>query len=113
MRTRATRRASHGRFGRGATFTDGDRQYAEWKTNRRGVYTTNGVPLCVIARSTAGEPSPDLFCYALLTDFRGYKPGYSNVVREHSNYLTWVVLKGHTNNTGGEVTLTSKDPRVR
>jgi len=98
---------------RGATFTDGDRQYAEWKTNRRGVYTTNGVPLCVIARSTAGEPSPDLFCYALLTDFRGYKPGYSNVVREHSNYLTWVVLKGHTNNTGGTVTLSSRDARVR
>ena len=50
------------------------------------------------------QPSPDLFCYALLTDFRGYKPGYSKVVREHTNYLTWVVLKGHTNNTGGEVT---------
>ena len=98
---------------RGATFTESDSQYEEWKSNRRGIYTTNGVPLCVIARSTAGQPSPDLFCYALLTDFRGYKPGYSEVVRERPNYLTWVVLKGHTNNTGGTVTLSSRDPRVR
>jgi choline dehydrogenase-like flavoprotein len=27
------------------------------------------------------------------------------------NYLSWVVLKGHTNNTAGEVTLQSADPR--
>jgi len=98
---------------RGATFTEADPQYQEWKSSRTGIYTTNGVPICVIARSTGAQPSPDLFCYALLTDFRGYKPGYSKVVREHPNYLTWVVLKGHTSNTGGEVTLASKDPRVR
>lgn len=98
---------------RGATFTDTDAQYERWKTRRRGIYTSNGIPLCVIARSTSGEPSPDLFCYALLTDFRGYKPGYSNVVREHLNYLTWVVLKGHTTNTAGEITLASRDPRAR
>ncbi|HEY3158408.1 MAG TPA: GMC family oxidoreductase [Vicinamibacterales bacterium] len=98
---------------RGATFTDRDSQYQQWKSSRTGIYASNGVPICVIARSTGAQPSPDLFCYALLTDFRGYKPGYSKVVREHLNYLTWVVLKGHTNNTGGEVTLTSKDPRVR
>jgi choline dehydrogenase-like flavoprotein len=98
---------------RGATFTDQDAQYARWKSERRGIYTTNGVPLCVIARSTPAQPSPDLFCYALLADFRGYRPGYSEDVRRHPNYLTWVVLKGHTNNTAGEVTLASPDPRVR
>jgi choline dehydrogenase-like flavoprotein len=98
---------------RGATFTDRDPQYQQWKSSRTGIYASNGVPICVIARSTGSQPTPDLFCYALLTDFRGYKPGYSKVVREHTNYLTWVVLKGHTNNTGGEVTLTSRDPRVR
>jgi choline dehydrogenase-like flavoprotein len=98
---------------KGATFSESDPQYAQWSSQRRGIYTTNGVPLCVIARSTSAQPSPDLFCYALLADFRGYKPGYSAVVREHPNYLTWVVLKGHTNNTAGEVTLASRDPRVR
>ena len=98
---------------RGATFTDADALYQEWKSTRRGIYTSNGIPICVIARSTSSQPSPDLFCYALLADFRGYKPGYSKVLREHPNYLTWIVLKGHTNNTGGEVTLASTDPRVR
>jgi choline dehydrogenase len=27
--------------------------------------------------------------------------------------LTWVILKGHTNNRGGTVTITSPDPRIR
>jgi choline dehydrogenase len=98
---------------KGATFTERDPQYAQWNAERRGIYTTNGVPLCVIARSTSSQPSPDLFCYALLADFRGYQRGYSDAVRQHPNYLTWVVLKGHTNNTAGEVTLASHDPRVR
>jgi choline dehydrogenase-like flavoprotein len=98
---------------RGATFTDKDPQYERWQSTRRGIYTTNGIPLCVIARSTGTQPSPDLFCYALLADFRGYRPGYSEDVRRHPNYLTWVVLKGHTNNTAGEVTLASRDPRAR
>jgi choline dehydrogenase-like flavoprotein len=56
---------------------------------------------------------PDLFCYALLADFRGYKPGYSEAIRTRHNYLTWIVLKAHTNNRGGSVTITSPDPRAR
>ena len=67
--------------------------------------------LSVIARSTVDRPVPDLFCYALLADFRGYVPGYSKVFPEHKNYLSWVVLKGHTANTAGEVTLRSNNPR--
>ena len=98
---------------RGATFTTRDAQYREWDTRRKGVYTTNGALLCVIARSTPGQPAPDLFCYALLADFRGYKPGYSTRLPQNPNCLTWVVLKGHTNNVGGEVALASSDARVR
>jgi choline dehydrogenase-like flavoprotein len=67
---------------------------------------------CVIARSTAGIPQPDLFCYALIGDFRGYVPGYSKALPEHLDRLTWVVLKGHTNNTGGRVVLRSPNPRA-
>jgi choline dehydrogenase len=97
----------------GATFTTADPQYRAWATGRKGVYTSNGTLLSVIQRSAAGKPVPDLFCYAILADFRGYKPGYSEDLRRHHDYLTWVVLKGHTNNTGGSVTITSPDPRVR
>jgi choline dehydrogenase-like flavoprotein len=97
----------------GATFSTGDQQYRQWETQRKGVYSSNGTLLCVIQRSAVGKPVPDLFCYALLADFRGYKPGYSETVRQHHDYLTWVVLKGRTNNRGGSVTITSPDPRVR
>jgi choline dehydrogenase len=49
----------------------------------------------------------------LLGRFPGYAPGYSKTVAEHHNYLTWVVLKGHTDNVGGRVTLRSADPLDR
>jgi choline dehydrogenase-like flavoprotein len=48
---------------------------------------------------------------ALLGRFDGYYPGYSRQFAEHLNYLTWAVLKAHTNNCAGEVTLRSADPR--
>jgi choline dehydrogenase len=97
----------------GATFTTGDSQYRDWAARRQGVYTTNGALLSVVQRSAVGKPVPDLFCYALLAEFRGYKPGYSEAVRTRHDCLTWVVLKGHTNNRGGSVTITSPDPRAR
>jgi choline dehydrogenase-like flavoprotein len=96
---------------RGARFDTTDAQYAEWRDRRKGVYTTNGALLSVVLRSGPDRPVPDLLCYGLLADFPGYMPGYSNTIREHLNYLTWVVLKGHTNNTAGTVTLRSPDPR--
>jgi len=97
----------------GATFTTADRQYQRWANDRRGVYATNGTLLSVIQRSSPGKPLPDLFCYAVLADFRGYEPGYTKVIRERHDRLTWVVLKGRTNNRGGSVTVTSPDPRAR
>jgi choline dehydrogenase-like flavoprotein len=97
----------------GATFRPGDRQYQLWERDRKGPYTSNGTVLAVMQRSSIGQPVPDLFCYAVLADFRGYRPGYSERVRERHDCLTWVVLKAHTNNRGGSVTITSRDPRVR
>jgi choline dehydrogenase-like flavoprotein len=97
----------------GATFTSSDPQYGAWARGRRGVYTTNGALLSVVQRSGVGKPVPDLFCYAVLAEFCGYKPGYSERIRRRHDVLTWVILKGHTNNRGGSVTLTSPDPRAR
>jgi choline dehydrogenase len=97
----------------GATFTTKDRQYRRWAEDRRGVYATNGTLLSVIQRSSPGKPMPDLFCYAVLADFRGYEPGYTKAIRERHDCLTWIVLKGRTNNRGGSVTIKSPDPRAR
>ena len=95
----------------GAKFAKGDPQYQQWANGRQGVYTTNGAVLAVIKRSIATQPLPDLFCFALLGLFRGYFPGYSALFPQHLNYLTWAILKAHTVNQGGEVTLRSTDPR--
>lgn len=94
----------------GAKYAKGDPQYEEWEKHRTGVYTTNGAVLAAIKRSQKERALPDLFCFALLALFKGYYPGYSKVLGENLNYLTWAILKAHTNNTRGEVTLRSDSP---
>ena len=94
-----------------AKFNAGDPQYQEWADKRKGVYTTNGAVLGVIKRSAPERRLPDLLCFALIGKFKGYFPGYSTLFAQHLNYLTWAILKGHTNNRAGEVTLQSADPR--
>ncbi|MGE5302070.1 MAG: GMC family oxidoreductase [Alphaproteobacteria bacterium] len=97
----------------GARFDRSDPQYAEWATERSGVYTTNGGALVVIKKSQPERTVPDLFCLGLLANFQGYFPGYSRLIASGHNYLSWVVLKGHTANSAGSVTLNSADPRDR
>jgi len=95
----------------GAKFAKGDPQYEQWARARTGMYSSNGAALGVIKRSVANRPLPDLFCMALLGKFEGYFPGYSKLFPKHLNYLTWAILKAHTNNRAGEVSLRSPDPR--
>jgi choline dehydrogenase len=96
---------------KGANFSTGDPQFQQWKA-REGIYITNGSVLSLFRRSPVAENKiPDLFCMSLLTRFAGYYPGYSRDIAEKFNYLTWVILKAHTRNQAGEVTLRSKDPR--
>jgi len=97
----------------GAKYAKGDPQYRQWAEKREGVYTSNGAVLAVIKRSLQERPLPDLFCFALLGLFKGYFPTYSKLLVEKLNYLTWAILKAHTNNTAGSVTLRSGDPRDR
>jgi choline dehydrogenase len=94
-----------------ATFTRDDPQWGQWMRRRKGVYTANGVALAIIKRSSDSRPLPDLFIFALIAKFKGYFPGYSKLIADNHNYLTWCILKAHTNNHGGAVTLKSSDPR--
>jgi choline dehydrogenase-like flavoprotein len=94
-----------------AQFAQGDPLYQQWATLRRGVYTTNGSVLAVTKKSRHAQCLPDLICLAFLGRFQGYFPGYAQLIAQHHNYLSWVVLKAHTNNTAGTVTLRSADPR--
>jgi choline dehydrogenase len=95
----------------GADFTRDDPLFAEWSRYRTGMFVSNGAALAVSLRSQPHLRVPDLFCMALLAKFEGYFPGYSRVIAEHHDYLTWAILKAHTNNRAGEVTLRSADPR--
>jgi choline dehydrogenase-like flavoprotein len=95
----------------GATFSRGDSQYNEWAAGHGGVYASNGAVLAAILKSAPERPLPDLFCFALLGLFGGYFPGYSALEVTKPNYLTWAILKAHTQNRAGEVRLRSADPR--
>lgn len=96
---------------KGVQFAPGDPQFRQWEQCRSGIYATNGSVLSIFRRSPLAEGAPDLFCMALLTNFQGYYPTYSSKLATDLNYLTWVVLKAHTRNRAGEVTLRSADPR--
>ncbi len=95
---------------RGLTFNTRDFRYKIWKLLRMGMYTSNGVAFSVALKSRPELPNPDLFCFALLADFRGYYKGYSSRITK-PNYLTWAVLKAYTNNRAGTVRLRSSDPK--
>jgi choline dehydrogenase len=95
----------------GVTFSHGDQAYREWADKREGLYTSNGAVLAAILKSQADRPLPDLFCFALVGLFGGYFPGYSSLAVTKPNYLTWAILKAHTENRAGEVVLRSADPR--
>ncbi|MBP1849378.1 GMC family oxidoreductase [Rhizobium halophytocola] len=95
----------------GVTYTVRDRSYRMWRRLRLGNYTSNGVMFSLLLKSRAGLAVPDLHCFSLLADFRGYYPGYSTRIRK-GNYMSWVVLKAYTDNAAGTVRLQSADHRV-
>lgn len=97
---------------RGARFAADDPLFRKWNRWRQGPYITNGGVLAAFRRSFTDKSTPDIFCLAILGLFRGYAPGYSSIFAANLNYLTWVVLKAHTNNRAGRVTLHSADPLV-
>jgi choline dehydrogenase len=77
------------------------------------LYSSNGVIIAILKRSSIAKDAkqdPDLFIFGLPSDFRGYEQGYTKSI-SIKNHFTWLVLKGHTHNTGGEVTIRSNDPR--
>jgi choline dehydrogenase len=95
----------------GARFTADDPVFRAWSELRNGMYISNGAALAVALPSAPGRNPPDLFCMALLAKFSGYYPGYSEQIAAHHDYLTWAILKAHTANRAGMVSLRSADPR--
>ncbi|HEV7821693.1 MAG TPA: GMC oxidoreductase, partial [Burkholderiales bacterium] len=95
----------------GARFERNDPLWKLWQESRSGMYTSNGSAIAIVSRSEPSAPEPDIFCMALLARFEGYFSGFSKLISAHKDYLTWAILKAHTNNRAGVITLRSADPR--
>jgi choline dehydrogenase len=80
----------------------GDRCFTEWRGGK-GAYTSNGAVVAMVPRA-------DLFVFGLPARFEGYYPGYSANLDRQRNVFTWAILKAHTRNTAGTVTLRSRNP---
>jgi choline dehydrogenase len=91
---------------------ENDPCYRDW-TRRRGVYTSNGGVVSILMKSDPSKLEPDLHIFGLPGVFKGYYPGYSTDANADRHHFSWVILKGHTENRGGTVTLKSADPRER
>ena len=94
----------------GASPARPDRYLQEWIDTGRGIYTTNGAVMA-LWKSARSKPHPDLFIFGLITNFRGYYPGYSEDVSNAHRYFTWTILKGYTHNTTGRVAIRTRDPQ--
>jgi choline dehydrogenase len=88
-----------------------DPGFREWKASKTGIYATNGAVIGIVKKSNPLLPEPDLFIFGLPAYFKGYFLKYSELIDQAKNRFTWAILKGHTNNSAGTVTLRSSDPR--
>jgi choline dehydrogenase len=95
----------------GARFAHDDPLWQRWSKTRSGMYATNGAAMAIVRRSDRAGVEPDLFCMALMAQFEGYRAGFSDLIRDRQDRLTWAILKAHTQNRAGTVKLRSIDPR--
>ena len=84
---------------------------SDWRQGE-GVYTTPGFLASMLMRSTNSDRA-DLQIFATPGDGRGYYPGYSNDALLHKDRYTWLLLKAHTSNRDGVVSLVDASPFSR
>lgn len=100
---------------RDANYEVNDRYYkmwARWPRFRYGPYTSNGAMFSMLFPSNWGRGRADLYCFALIADFHGYFPRYSQLIKKR-DYMSWIILKAYTQNNAGRVQLRSNHPVER
>jgi choline dehydrogenase len=80
----------------------------DWRQGE-GVYRTSGFLASMLVRSP-GADRADLQIFATPGDARGYYPGYSAEALAHKNRFSWLLLKAHTHNHDGVVSLRDASP---
>ena len=83
--------------------------FAEWEQGK-GLYASNGTLIGIIKKSSKDKVEPDLYIFGLPGTFKGYEPGYSAKFERYRDRFTWAILKAHTNNNAGRVSLRSNSP---
>lgn len=87
----------------------------QWQTKPgpllKGTYATNGISIAVVKKSSVAEGDPDLLISGAPAYFTGYHPGYAAESLKDAHHWAWIVLKAHSRNNAGTVTLRSTDPR--
>ena len=95
--------------------TEGDPCLKQWQENPgpslKGTYATNGIAVAVIKKSSVAEGDPDLLISGAPAAFTGYHPGYAAASLKDAHHWAWIVLKAHSRNNAGTVTLRSTDPQ--
>ncbi|KAJ6078483.1 hypothetical protein N7467_008236 [Penicillium canescens] len=77
----------------------------------KGTYTTNGIAIAIIRKSSVAEDEPDLLISGAPVNFPGYYPNYSYEGLKDAQHWTWITLKARSRNNAGTVKLRSTDPR--
>jgi choline dehydrogenase len=88
----------------------GDPALNEWM-HQCGPYLSNGLNIGMTKKSRYADGDPDLFIFGGPTLFEGYYPGHSERATYDKKHFTWAVLKAHTHNREGTVSLDSANPR--
>ncbi|KAJ5595737.1 CAZyme family AA3, partial [Penicillium hetheringtonii] len=77
----------------------------------KGTYSTNGIAIAIIRKSSVAEDEPDLLVSGAPVNFPGYYPNYSYEGLKDAQHWTWITLKAQSRNNAGTVQLKSTDPR--
>ncbi|KAJ5288688.1 hypothetical protein N7478_001718 [Penicillium angulare] len=77
----------------------------------KGTYSTNGIAIAIIHKSSVAENEPDLLISGAPVNFPGYYPNYSYEGLKDAQHWTWITLKARSHNNAGTVQLRSTDPR--
>jgi choline dehydrogenase len=87
----------------------------QWKNGLgpsfKGTYATNGIAIAIVKKSSVADKDPDLLISGAPAYFTGYHPGYAAESLKDAHHWSWIVLKAHSRNNAGTVTLRSSDPR--
>jgi choline dehydrogenase-like flavoprotein len=77
----------------------------------KGTYSTNGIAIAIIRKSSVADDEPDLLISGAPANFPGYYPNYSYEGLKDARHWTWITLKTRSRNNAGTIKLRSIDPR--